>query len=67
MFKFKSFSFIFFMQSYESIQNVEISKDPGMTIEQLVEHVLTTGAYGLSDEFKNIRSQPIFSTFDSFK
>lgn len=38
-----------------------------MSLDELVEHVKQVGAYGLSEEFKNIRSQPIFSTINSFK
>ena len=58
---------MFFLFSYESIQNVDQSKDSGMTIEQLIEHTINAGAFGLSEEFKSIRSQPIYSSFEFFK
>ncbi len=39
----------------------------GLSIDQLLEHVISTGAQGLSEEFKVIRSQPIMSSYEAFK
>ena len=38
-----------------------------MTVSQLINHIANIGAYGLSEEFKNIRAQPLYSSFDNFK
>lgn len=53
--------------SYESIQNIDPDNSNGLAIEQLLQHLITTGAVGLSEEFKVIRAQPILSSYDSFK
>lgn len=37
------------------------------TIDQLLQHVISMGASGLSEEFKIIRTQPIMSSYDAFK
>jgi tyrosine-protein phosphatase non-receptor type 9 len=50
----------------ESIQDVNIT-DAIFTIDELLDHVISTGASGLSEEFKNIRSQPIENSFEAFK
>ena len=51
---------------YDSIQNVN-NNDPSLKIDELLEHVKNTGANGLSEEFKNIRNQPIESSYEVFK
>lgn len=56
-----------FVNYYESIQNVDPNDKNGFNIDELVDHVIHAGAYGLSDEFKLIRNQPIISSFDAFK
>ena len=50
---------------YQSIQTFDCPN--WFTISQLIAHIANNGAYGLSEEFKNIRAQPIISSFDSFK
>jgi len=50
---------------YQSIQTFDCPS--WFTIGQLIAHIVNNGAYGLSEEFKNIRSQPIISSYDSFK
>lgn len=37
------------------------------TIDELLDHVINVGAYGLSEEFRIIRNQLIESSFDAFK
>ncbi|CAF0720499.1 unnamed protein product [Brachionus calyciflorus] len=56
-----------FVNYFQSIQNVDLNDKDGFSIDELVDHVINTGAYGLSDEFKLIRNQPITSSFDAFK
>ncbi len=38
-----------------------------MSVGHLINHVASIGAYGLSEEFKRIRSQPLYSSYDCFK
>lgn len=54
-----------FKDYYESIQTFE--SPYWLSISELINHVASVGAYGLSEEFKNIRAQPIYSSYDSFK
>jgi len=56
-------TFVSFLRSYQSIQNFD---ENGMSADELVQHVISIQAYGLSEEFKEIRNQPI-SSIDVFK
>lgn len=56
-----------FEEFYESIQINDSSFTNWMATDQLIAHIASIGAYGLSEEFKNIRSQPLYSTFNHFK
>lgn len=57
----------FIKNSYQSIQNVDSEDLNGLTIDQLLQHVISTGALGLSEEFKFIRSQSVTSSYEAFK
>lgn len=54
-----------FEEFYQSIQSFECPS--WLTVSQLINHVASIGAYGLSEEFKNIRAQPLHSSYDCFK
>ena len=53
------------LNSYQSIQTFESTN--WKSVGQLINHVANIGAYGLSEEFKRIRSQPLYSSYDFFK
>ncbi|RMZ94997.1 tyrosine- phosphatase non-receptor type 9 [Brachionus plicatilis] len=56
-----------FVDYYQSLQNVDPADKSVFTIDELVNHVISAGAYGLSDEFRIIRNLPINSSIDAFK